>query len=322
MRTPAVLLLTHRADHYTVDRVAEAVARRGFRPVRFDTDRFPSHARVSIRYGSGEATLLPCPEASPVDSGDVRGVWLRHVWPAPRVEGLETHVAEAAARESAMTLRGAWDALRHAHWINRPEAVASAGDKPRQLRMAREAGLEIPRTLLTNDPDAARAFHAELAGRVVAKMLTSVSRGMDGSGPTVHTSRVRESDLAKLDGLRLAPMLFQEEIEKERELRVVVVRGELFAGSLDTSRSPVPDSRKLDPATVHWERAALPDDVARPLLALHVALGLEFGASDVIRTPEGRHVFLEVNPCGEWGMLERDLDLPISDALARGVCED
>ncbi|MEM8805469.1 MAG: MvdC family ATP-grasp ribosomal peptide maturase, partial [Cyanobacteria bacterium P01_G01_bin.38] len=28
------------------------------------------------------------------------------------------------------------------------------------------------------------------------------------------------------------------------------------------------------------------------------------------------HVFLEVNPCGEWGMLERDLGYSISGAIA------
>ncbi|HYP53826.1 MAG TPA: hypothetical protein VEQ42_09825 [Pyrinomonadaceae bacterium] len=45
-------------------------------------------------------------------------------------------------------------------------------------------------------------------------------------------------------------------------------------------------------------------------------LGLAFGAIDLIRTPSGEHVFLEVNASGEWGMLERDLNLPVSEALA------
>lgn len=45
-------------------------------------------------------------------------------------------------------------------------------------------------------------------------------------------------------------------------------------------------------------------------------MGLGFGALDVIRTPQGEYVFLEVNLVGEWGMLERDLDFPIADAIA------
>jgi uncharacterized membrane protein YjfL (UPF0719 family) len=45
-------------------------------------------------------------------------------------------------------------------------------------------------------------------------------------------------------------------------------------------------------------------------------LWLVFGAINLICTPAGEHVFLEVNPAGDWGMLRRDLNLPISDAIA------
>jgi len=58
------------------------------------------------------------------------------------------------------------------------------------------------------------------------------------------------------------------------------------------------------------------------LKTLTSELGIVFGADDLICTPSGEHVFLEVNPGGEWGMLERDLDLPISDALAEALLED
>ena len=51
-------------------------------------------------------------------------------------------------------------------------------------------------------------------------------------------------------------------------------------------------------------------------------LGLVFGAVDLICTPAGEHVFLEVNPSGEWGMLERDLGLPISEAIAEALTEN
>ena len=50
-------------------------------------------------------------------------------------------------------------------------------------------------------------------------------------------------------------------------------------------------------------------------------LQLSFGAIDLIVQPDGQYVFLEVNPVGEWGMLEKDLDLPISRAIARGLIQ-
>ena len=43
-----VLLITHSEDHFTVDRVAEALRRRGVRPYRLDTDRFPTTVRLSV----------------------------------------------------------------------------------------------------------------------------------------------------------------------------------------------------------------------------------------------------------------------------------
>ena len=59
--------------------------------------------------------------------------------------------------------------------------------------------------------------------------------------------------------------------------------------------------------------------MARSLRALVRALGLVYGAADLIRTPDGEHVFLELNPGGEWGMLELALELPIAAALARSL---
>ena len=41
-----VLLLTHSGDFYTVDLVSQALARRGARPIRFNTDLFPSSVKT------------------------------------------------------------------------------------------------------------------------------------------------------------------------------------------------------------------------------------------------------------------------------------
>jgi glutathione synthase/RimK-type ligase-like ATP-grasp enzyme len=45
-------------------------------------------------------------------------------------------------------------------------------------------------------------------------------------------------------------------------------------------------------------------------------LGLVYGAIDVRLTPEGRYVFLEVNPAGQWLFIEHATGQPISAELA------
>ena len=43
--------------------------------------------------------------------------------------------------------------------------------------------------------------------------------------------------------------------------------------------------------------------------------GLIYGAFDCIVTPEGRHVFLEVNPAGQYLWVEAATKLPITAAI-------
>ena len=45
-------------------------------------------------------------------------------------------------------------------------------------------------------------------------------------------------------------------------------------------------------------------------------LDLNYGAIDIIVTPDGRHVFLEINPVGEFFWLELRPGFAISDAIA------
>jgi MvdC family ATP-grasp ribosomal peptide maturase len=316
-----ILLLTHSADFYTIDLVAEALARRGARPFRLNTDCFPASVKLSARAGDDCATHLVTDAGARISAAEIRAVWARKLW-TPRMDAdLDERFREMCVRESVAALEGFLDAFHDARWVNDIQRERAAENKQRQLRIAARAGLRIPRTLVTNDPAAARQFFAETDGRMVAKLLRPLTVSMNAPSLFVYTSRVREEDLADAETLRHSPMVFQELIPKARELRVAWVAGEAFTGALDasgTSRGQT-DWRRAAPEECRWQRAELPAEVSRGLQALMSALGLVFGAIDLICTPAGEHVFLEVNPSGEWGMLERDLGLPIADAIARAL---
>jgi len=150
-------------------------------------------------------------------------------------------------------------------------------------------------------------------------MLTPIAVSMGAPPAAVYTHALDAADLEDLDGLALSPMIFQERIDKLRELRVVHVAGRCFVGSIDGDRD---DWRAQVPGpTSPWRVDRLPDDVEQRLGAVMRALGLRFGVADVLRARDGSHVFLELNPVGEWGMLERDLELPIADAIAEELCK-
>jgi glutathione synthase/RimK-type ligase-like ATP-grasp enzyme len=73
----------------------------------------------------------------------------------------------------------------------------------------------------------------------------------------------------------------------------------------------------LDRGTgVSMEPTDLPEQVRRSLSTLLESAGLRYGAVDMRRTPDGRHVFLEVNPAGQWRFVEDVTGAPITAAVA------
>ena len=67
------------------------------------------------------------------------------------------------------------------------------------LKTARAVGLEIPRTLVTNDPASVRAFAAECREGLITKMLSSFAIMKDGTEKVVFTSLVSPEDLDDLE---------------------------------------------------------------------------------------------------------------------------
>ncbi|HEV2830331.1 MAG TPA: MvdC family ATP-grasp ribosomal peptide maturase [Pyrinomonadaceae bacterium] len=313
-----VLMLTHSGDYFTVDRVAAALVRRGVKTFRFNTDRFPEKIKLVAKFAGGAVTHLIKDGARILDSSAVRAVWARKIWLPHLAEDLDPNFYGMCMRESMAALESFLNGLNFARWVNEPRSDRQAENKLWQLRAAQEVGLLAPRTLMTNDPAQMKTFFREVNKKMVAKLLTPISVSMGAPSAFVHTSEVTSRDVADGNMLRHSPMVFQEQIPKACELRIAFVNGSVFVGAIDASGSKdgKVDWRLSSPEEVKWQRDEVPVEVSAKLRALMSKLGLVYGAIDLIRTPGGEHVFLEVNSGGEWGMLERDLDYPISEAIA------
>src|SRR5690606_6768334 len=188
-----------------------------------------------------------------------------------------------------------------------------------QLKIAASIGLSIPDTCITNDPDAARAFVSRCSAGAIVKMQRGFALYEDGVEQVVFTNVLDEQHLEQIDTLRYCPMQFQEKIEKEKELRVTIVGDKVFAFEID--------SQKLENAKVDWRREGaeliddwkpceLPVEVESKLLRLMDVYGVDYGAIDLIRNPQGLYYFLEINAAGEYFWLDRLCDGAISRQMA------
>ena len=128
--------------------------------VLFDLSDFPVRAAVSIDYGDDIAPGLEyrMDGAEALDLATTTAVWWRRPQ-APDVTPISGwQVAQFAAGEWSQAIAGLWQLLDRARWMNDPAKDDIASRKAYQLRIARECGLRTPRTLMTSDPDRARAF--------------------------------------------------------------------------------------------------------------------------------------------------------------------
>lgn len=313
------LIVTKQNDNECIEMVTRALAKRGATAFRLDTDLFPTEIDIRVRVANGERRTELARGSERIEVGELVGAWHRRLAIAEQLpKEMDPQMRFASVEESRRVLHGVLASLS-CFTIDPWPVIRIAENKQLQLEIARSCGLDVPRTLVTNDPEAARAFYDECHGQVVTKMMASFAIHEDGREKVVFTNPVSEKDLAGMDGLRLCPMTFQETLAKKSELRVTIVGERVFTASIDSNqmeRSKTDWRREGLALIARWQKAELPRDVERGLLGLMESLGLNYGAIDLVVTPEGRHVFLEVNPVGEFFWLERENGLPISDAIA------
>jgi glutathione synthase/RimK-type ligase-like ATP-grasp enzyme len=215
-------------------------------------------------------------------------------------------------------------------WTNHPFTIEPARNKPYQLRIAQVIGFNVPRTLVTNDPALVRHFYDDLRGQIVYKSLSrpffvGTKTGLDHGfiKASIYTTPLEPRHLDFLDALKTAPGIFQEYVSKRVELRVTVVGSQLFAAEIHSQDNPGTrhDWRREQQGAAVCEPHGLPDSVATLCLRLMKELKLEFGAIDMILTPDNRYVFLEINPNGQYGWIERATGLRISEALAKHLAK-
>ncbi len=306
-----ILLVTHRGDGHLAP-VAAALRRLRARFALLDTGRFPVPGRIDLRLGGRRESLAVAGGGSrgALDLAAVRAVWWRRprpFHPDPAIP-LSSHRAFAAG-EAAEAFAGLWSGLA-ARWVNHPDLELAAGRKVWQLRLARRCGLDVPRTRVTSDPRAARAFLRELGA------AGAVFKALHATPETWRETRaVGPAERALLPLVRQAPVLFQERVPGV-DLRVTAVGSRLFAAEIDARRAGYDTDFRVVLARSKVRPTRLPAAVAAGLRRLLAALGLRYAAVDLRRTAEGAHLFLEVNPSGQWLFVEERTGQPITGAVA------
>jgi glutathione synthase/RimK-type ligase-like ATP-grasp enzyme len=320
-----ILIVTQQKDIHA-DVVLQRLRSLGHSPVRLHVDDIPTEASFSIKsIGSSVGGKLVTRNTS-VDIESIKAVW----WRKPKSSRINEHLNPREKRfardEVDHALNGLWNAL-DCYWMSHPARIKAASYKPEQLKRAAALGFEIPRTLTTTRPDEVRQFYKDCTGRMIYKTLSNpmVARADDLKDiKCVRTTLLSERMLEdNLSGVLHAPCQFQEYIEKKFEYRVTIIGERLFIAEIDSQAQETTklDWRHID-VPMLARKGELPEEIIEKCFLLMRSYDLTFSAIDLILTPDGRYVFLENNPNGQWLFIEKVVpELKMVDAIAQRLSE-
>ncbi len=252
-----------------------------------------------------------------IDMASFNSIWFRRPGAVKSKQFFDPWVARIIEVEAQHALQGMLYSLP-CLWVNFPSRDVVACLKLFQLEVAKTVGLSIPETIVTNDPETARAFYEKLNGQVIYKLITEKSNFSLPHYEFPHgipTLPVRDVDLEHFEQVRHAPHLFQERIQKQADIRVTVIGKKVFAFHIESQSG----KGQLDWRTdygVPMKAWDLGDDLSEKCLNLLLKLGLNYGAIDFCLDKNGCHVFLEINPAGQYLWLEDVTKFPLSREMA------
>lgn len=305
----AVWVVTQ-VDDSTADLVISELHRRDVPVVRFDSGDFPHSLSATGEIGDGQGWHGAVTTVSRVGLlHAVRSLYYRRPsgFAYPSLLPQDARFAVAQARYG---LGGIIASLPGCLYVNHPHRIGDAEFKPAGLAVAVDCGFTVPLTLITNEPDAARAF-AKAHAPVLSKPLWC-SPWQNPAGDWCAPG-VLPVDAEAIDNRVAATMhLFQKVVPKVADIRTTVIGDRVFSVLI---RSPLLDWRD-DYSSLTYSVVETPAAVRQRIRQYMNAFGLVFGAFDFAYTPQDEWIFLECNPSGQFAWLEPHTGLRMVSALA------
>ncbi len=187
------------------------------------------------------------------------------------------------------------------------------------MRVAQDCGLVTPDTLITNSKKELRIFATQYPG-IVCKNISEVATFFYSKQFFItYTSIVTKESIDKLPE-RFFLSIFQENIEKEFEIRTFYLDKKLYSMAIFSAGDPQTNvdfrvyNGKKPNRTVPFK---LPGEIETKIIAFMEVMGLVTGSLDLIYSKSEEYVFLEVNPVGQFGMVSAPCNYRLEKLVAQ-----
>lgn len=200
-------------------------------------------------------------------------------------------------------------------------------NKISNLIKAKQQGLSVPATLITNCSNEVISF-LQANKKVITKAIADSNFKISFTGINITVCQLPVLvDIDTYTGYQQRgayqtslPSLYQEYIDKKYELRIFYLKGKFYPMAIFSQAS---EKTKTDFRNYDRERPnrcvpyKLPDAIEQKLDAFMSTIDMNCGSIDMIYTPDGDYVFLEVNPVGQFQWLSKNCNYDIERTIAK-----
>ncbi|TPE15068.1 grasp-with-spasm system ATP-grasp peptide maturase [Tannerella forsythia] len=312
-----VLILSNYGD-YSSDIVMDHIKILGGECIRVNSfDLLNDSIKLSIN-----DDFLEC-NGRVIDPQKIGSVWFRKFGffrKSPQYQKLQRILEPTAqsyiATEFSKIIEAFEYYFRSSFWLTDPRNIAL--NKFVVLKQAQRVGLLVPATYVVNRLEKLieiRNIEGDLISKSIYDPLVIYSKGKNYS---MYTTLIEEEDLCKMPDSFL-PSMVQKAIPKQFEVRVFFLMGECFSMAI---MSQDDENTETDYRKYNFDNPnrflpfQLPKNIEDKVVDLMAELSLNTGSIDFILTPENEYIFLEVNPTGQFGMVDYSCNYGLHEKVA------
>jgi len=183
---------------------------------------------------------------------------------------------------------------------------AENGNKLIAFRIAEEVGLKTPDFLISSDSNKLNK-RLKKGGYIVKPIQDGFQTYNEGILFKNYYSNTFDLNMFKNIENEIFPSCIQNYISKKIEIRTFYIKGEMYSMAIfsQSNKETEVDFRNYSEDKPNRNVPfKLPNQIENKIHLLMDKLGLNTGSIDLILTPSNDYVFLEVNPSGQYGMIE------------------
>jgi len=306
-----ILIITHKTD-FTADFIINKLNEKKISYKRFNCEDILT-CDTTISYDNQFKYSI-------LEESGFKSVWFRRT-KFPDLGDIPIHQKSYLIGEIDSFAKNLFSIL-DANWLSEPFAVYRAENKLLQLKVAQSLGFTVPATIVTNSKEELILFYQKHNENIIVKPISQTRISNNDNASFIFTNKIKPELINKIDEYDLTPCIFQENIEKDYEIRVTVIGKQVFSAAVYSQQDEetITDWRRKK---LFFKTVDLPEEIQVLCVDMLRALNLQFGAIDLIKNKSGDYIFLEINPNGQWVWIENETGLPISNAIIKFLtCEN